>query len=226
MALLIIGLFLFSISVKALFLAVALSRLVFWVLTHERFWLLIQGGFIFFRALVIGSFIGFWLLALVLKFIIFLYELRLLFFSWVFRAIQRYCSSSTEYPPFTLEEELSSYLIYPNYTALIYFFAIGALISLALAIAPLVLTPPTASFEKNSAYECGFEPFTVKHEVFESHFLIVGILFLLFDLELIFLFPLAISGLAKGLISLLIVLPFLFILFFGFVFEWLRGALL
>lgn len=120
----------------------------------------------------------------------------------------------------------STYGFNPDYTTISYFILISALIALVLLILPLVLKPSTPSFEKNSSYECGFEPFVCKNESFESHFLIVGVLFLLFDLELIFLFPLVAIPTTVDLLVLVAVIPFLVILFFGFLFEWVRGALL
>lgn len=120
----------------------------------------------------------------------------------------------------------STYGFNPDYTTISYFILISALIASVLLILPLVLKPSTPSFEKNSSYECGFEPFVCKNESFESHFLIVGVLFLLFDLELIFLFPLVAIPTTVDLLVLVAVIPFLVILFFGFLFEWVRGALL
>ena len=114
----------------------------------------------------------------------------------------------------------------PDYSLISYFAIISTVIALALLILPLVIRPSTPGFEKNSSYECGFEPFVCKNEVFESHFLVVGVLFLLFDLELIFLFPLAKVPPNVGPLVAIAVLPFLSILFFGFIFEWVRGALL
>jgi NADH-quinone oxidoreductase subunit A len=82
-----------------------------------------------------------------------------------------------------------------------------------------VLKPAVSGFEKNSSYECGFEPFVCKNEVFESHFLVVGVLFLLFDLELIFLFPLGVVAPTYDYTVPLAVFPFLMVLLLGFVFE-------
>lgn len=120
----------------------------------------------------------------------------------------------------------STYTFLPNFSLIVYFAVISTAIALLLLALPLIIKPSTPGFEKNSSYECGFEPFVCKNEVFESHFLVVGVLFLLFDLELIFLFPLgAVAPTSHWLISFAI-LPFLGLLLIGFIFEWVRGALL
>lgn len=120
----------------------------------------------------------------------------------------------------------SSYSFLPNFSLIVYFAVISTVLALLLLVLPLLVKPSTPGFEKNSSYECGFEPFVCKNEVFESHFLVVGVLFLLFDLELIFLFPLgAVAPTSSWLVSFA-VLPFLGLLLIGFIFEWVRGALL
>lgn len=80
------------------------------------------------------------------------------------------------------------------------------------------------SSEKASAYECGFDPFEDARGVFDVRFYLVAILFILFDLEVAFLFPVVASPELDlfGSVSLII---FLFILTVGFFFEWLNGAL-
>lgn len=120
----------------------------------------------------------------------------------------------------------SSYSFLPNFGLISYFVVVSTVIALLLLILPFILKPGTPGFEKNSSYECGFEPFVCKNEVFESHFLVVGVLFLLFDLELIFLFPLGAVGPTTNWLVSFAVLPFLGLLLIGFIFEWVRGALL
>lgn len=112
-------------------------------------------------------------------------------FGTIFSAHSNYFSSVSgvvsDIPTFSY---FSSYSFLPNFSLIVYFAVISTVLALLLLVLPLLIKPSTPGFEKNSSYECGFEPFVCKNEVFESHFLVVGVLFLLFDLELIFLFPL------------------------------------
>lgn len=81
------------------------------------------------------------------------------------------------------------------------------------------------SIEKNSAYECGFETFSLNPIIknFEIEFLLIALLFLIFDLELIFLIPWVVNFTFIGIMGYLFILFFLFILLFGFLIEYLRG---
>ena len=79
--------------------------------------------------------------------------------------------------------------------------------------------------EKVSTYECGFEPFQDSRSKFEVKFYLVAILFIIFDLEIIFLFPWAVAFDQVGLFGFLSMMFFLFVLTIGFAYEWMRGAL-
>lgn len=79
--------------------------------------------------------------------------------------------------------------------------------------------------EKVSAYECGFQPFNDARGIFEVRFYLIGILFIIFDLELIFLFPWVYCFHSLGGISLISVSIFFLILILGFIVEWRKGAL-
>lgn len=79
--------------------------------------------------------------------------------------------------------------------------------------------------EKISPYECGFDPFSDTKARFEIRFYLVAILFIIFDLEIIFLFPWAVSLPNIGLFGFFVMLIFLVILSIGFCYEWLNGAL-
>ena len=79
--------------------------------------------------------------------------------------------------------------------------------------------------EKNSPYECGFEAFEDARMKFDVRYYLVAILFILFDLEIAFLFPWAVSLREVGLAGFVAVLIFLAILVVGFVYEWKKGAL-
>ena len=79
--------------------------------------------------------------------------------------------------------------------------------------------------EKQSAYECGFNPFGDARNKFEVRFYLVAILFIIFDLELLFLFPWIISFKGICLLGTWVIIFFLFILTIGFIYEWYEGAL-
>jgi len=80
-------------------------------------------------------------------------------------------------------------------------------------------------FEKLSAYECGFNPFEDAYGRFDIRFYLVAILFLIFDLEVIFLYPWCLSASILGSYIIWIIFSFLLILILGFLYEWKRGAL-
>lgn len=78
----------------------------------------------------------------------------------------------------------------PSFENILVYLLLSCVLVLLLFCLPSLLSPKTSfSFEKASAYECGFEPFVEEKEVFESHFIVVAVLFILFDLELLFIFP-------------------------------------
>lgn len=79
--------------------------------------------------------------------------------------------------------------------------------------------------EKISAYECGFDPFEDARLKFEIHFYLIAILFIIFDLEIAFLFPWAICLSVLGLSGFISMLFFLILLGIGFIYEWRQGAL-
>jgi NADH-quinone oxidoreductase subunit A len=88
-----------------------------------------------------------------------------------------------------------------------------------------IVGPNKPDKEKLSAYECGFEPFEDARVKFDVRFYLVAILFIIFDLEVAFLFPWAISLSLIGLVGYLSMMIFLLILTVGFVYEWKKGAL-
>lgn len=100
------------------------------------------------------------------------------------------------------------------------FFLLAATISFVLLVLPSLLSPRRLfSGEKVSAYECGFEPFQVSEEIVEQHFIVVAILFIIFDLELIFIFPWAVSLTHSGDSSFILMLVFLALLGLGLIYE-------
>jgi NADH-quinone oxidoreductase subunit A len=93
------------------------------------------------------------------------------------------------------------------------------LLTFLLFFVAFLVSDKNSSFEKLSPYECGFEPFSDSHSVFNVQFFIVGILFMVFDLELIFLFPWVLNIGSLGLHSFCIMFFFLFLLNVGFIYE-------
>jgi len=88
-----------------------------------------------------------------------------------------------------------------------------------------ILVLRIADIEKLSAYECGFSPFETTHTNFEVRYFLVALLFILFDLEVSFLFPWVMLGIYNDFFSYTIGIIYLYILTLGFVYEWRRGAL-
>ena len=84
---------------------------------------------------------------------------------------------------------------------------------------------PTNDYEKHSAYECGFEPFGDARSFFDIHFYTIGLLFIIFDLEIVFLIPFAINVEHTTTISYLNFVIFILILIIGFYYEWALGLL-
>ena len=103
------------------------------------------------------------------------------------------------------------------------------LVGLAVGVAPMVLGkllgPSRPDPEKLSPYECGFEAFEDSRMKFDVRYYLVAILFILFDLEIAFLFPWAVVVNEIGLPGYLAMMLFLGILVVGFVYEWMKGAL-
>jgi NADH:ubiquinone oxidoreductase subunit 3 (subunit A) len=103
------------------------------------------------------------------------------------------------------------------------FFAIA--ISFILFLLFYLIIYRHNEFEKISAYECGFNPFEDAYGRFDIKFYLVAILFLIFDLEVVFLFPWCVSLSYFQLFNFWVMLIFLLILTLGFIYEWRRGAL-
>ena len=112
-----------------------------------------------------------------------------------------------------------------DYILILIFIVIGAGMALAMYLLSKILSPSSPDSEKLSAYECGFEPFEDSRLEFDVRFYLVAILFIIFDLEIAFLFPWAISLGNTGLLGFSSMMIFLFILTIGFIYEWKKGAL-
>ena len=104
-------------------------------------------------------------------------------------------------------------------------FGVALLLSIGFIFLNFVVAPKNPDPEKLSAYECGFEPFNDSRMEFDVRFYLVAILFIIFDLEIAFLFPWAISLGKIGIFGFVSMMIFLFILTVGFIYEWKKGAL-
>ena len=112
-----------------------------------------------------------------------------------------------------------------EYLPILIFIGIGGVIGLALLVAPFVIAPSKPDPEKLSAYECGFNAFDDARMKFDVRFYLVSILFIIFDLEVAFLFPWAITLTKTGLFAFWSMVVFLGVLTIGFIYEWKKGAL-
>jgi NADH-quinone oxidoreductase subunit A len=112
-----------------------------------------------------------------------------------------------------------------EYMPILIFLAIAIALALIIVVASLLVAPQRPDREKLSAYECGFEPFEDARGRFDVRFYLVAILFIIFDLEVAFLFPWAVSLGNIGLFGFWSMIVFLTVLTVGFVYEWRKGAL-
>jgi len=112
-----------------------------------------------------------------------------------------------------------------NYFPILMFILVGFGVGLGPLILGKLVSPHKPDAEKNSPYECGFEAFGDARMKFDVRYYLVAILFILFDLEIAFLFPWAVALPDIGLFGFLAMMVFLFVLVVGFVYEWKKGAL-
>ena len=112
-----------------------------------------------------------------------------------------------------------------HYLPILIFLAVGAGLGGVLIVLGFLLGPRRPSAEKLAPYECGFEAFEDSRMKFDVRYYLVAILFILFDLEIAFLFPWAVALRSIGHFGIVSMLVFLAILVVGFVYEWKRGAL-
>ena len=112
-----------------------------------------------------------------------------------------------------------------EYLPILIFFGIAIGLSAVMILASYIVGPQKPDSEKISAYECGFEPFEDARGRFDVRFYLVAILFIIFDLEVAFLFPWAISLGEIGMFGFWSMVVFLGILTVGFIYEWKKGAL-
>ena len=117
------------------------------------------------------------------------------------------------------------YIVLGNYFPILLFILVGLAVGVVPLILGKILAPSNPDSEKNSPYECGFEAFEDARMKFDVRYYLVAILFILFDLEIAFLFPWAVALDGIGLYGLFAMAPFLLILVVGFIYEWKKGAL-
>lgn len=112
-----------------------------------------------------------------------------------------------------------------DYLPLIIFIGVALVIGLALLAAPFIVAISNPDPEKVSAYECGFTAFDDARMKFDVRFYLVAILFIIFDLEVAFLFPWAVAFKEVGAFGYWSMMAFLAVLTIGFIYEWRKGAL-
>jgi NADH-quinone oxidoreductase subunit A len=112
-----------------------------------------------------------------------------------------------------------------DYLPLAVFIGVASAIGLALMVAPFLVAVRNPDPEKVSAYECGFNAFDDARMKFDVRFYLVSILFIIFDLEVAFLFPWAVAFKEVGLFGFWSMMIFLGVLTVGFIYEWRKGAL-
>ena len=112
-----------------------------------------------------------------------------------------------------------------QYLPIVIFLGIAAVIGIAFMLAAALLAPKAPDPEKLSAYECGFNAFDDARMKFDVRFYLVSILFIIFDLEVAFLFPWAVTLGKIGMFGFWSMMVFLGVLTVGFIYEWKKGAL-
>lgn len=112
-----------------------------------------------------------------------------------------------------------------TYLPILIFLAIAIGLAMVMVVIPYIVALKKPDAEKLSSYECGFEPFSEARGRFDVKFYLVAILFIIFDLEIAFLFPWAISLGSIGIFGFWSMFVFLVVLTIGFVYEWKQGAL-
>ena len=112
-----------------------------------------------------------------------------------------------------------------EYLPVLVFLGVGFVVAVVLLVLGALLSPHRPDEAKDSPFECGFEAFEDARMKFDVRYYLVAILFIIFDLEIAFLFPWAIVLDKIGLFGLIAMGVFLGILIIGFIYEWKKGAL-
>jgi NADH-quinone oxidoreductase subunit A len=112
-----------------------------------------------------------------------------------------------------------------QYLAILIFIGVGLALAVMIVLVSFIAARQKPDSEKLSPYECGFEPFADARSKFDVRYYLVSILFIIFDLEVAFLFPWAVSLGSIGMLGFWSMIVFLLVLTVGFVYEWRKGAL-
>ncbi len=112
-----------------------------------------------------------------------------------------------------------------QYLPILLFIMVGVAVGVIPQVLGYILGPNRPDAAKNSAFECGFEAFEDARMKFDVRYYLVAILFILFDLEIAFLFPWAVALKDVGVVGFWSVMIFLALLTVGFAYEWKKGAL-
>lgn len=116
-------------------------------------------------------------------------------------------------------------VLFKEYSIILIFLVASTFLSIIIFLLSYFLTPQNSDQEKVSAYECGFNPFDDARTTFDIRFYLVAILFLIFDLEISFLFPWSVVLNNLSNVGFWVMIVFLIILTVGFIYEWFKGAL-
>jgi NADH:ubiquinone oxidoreductase subunit 3 (subunit A) len=116
-------------------------------------------------------------------------------------------------------------LIWSEYTIILIYIIIGVLLSIVILALSYIIAKQEADNEKISAYECGFSPFDDARNKFDVKFYLVAIMFIIFDLEVTYLFPWVMVLNKISYYGYWSMFWFLVILTIGFIYEWMKGAL-
>jgi NADH-quinone oxidoreductase subunit A len=138
--------------------------------------------------------------------------------AWRYR--DRFAALSAQHGIGRLMEDLLS-----EYLPILIFIGLATSIACAMLVGSLVVASQKPDPEKLSPYECGFEPFEDARGRFDVRFYLVAILFIIFDLEVAFLFPWAVAFGDVGMFGFWSMIVFLSVLTIGFIYEWRKGAL-
>ncbi len=114
---------------------------------------------------------------------------------------------------------------YSGYSSFFYYVIISFIICNIILLLCYILSGNNLYYEKSSGYECGFDPFSDAREPFYVKFYLIAILFIIFDVEIIYFFPFIFSIVQISYIGLFVMYIFLVILGIGFMYEWKKGSL-
>lgn len=116
-------------------------------------------------------------------------------------------------------------IIVSDYILIFYYFIISLFLSIILFILPFFYSFFKKDLEKLESYECGFSPFEDSRQEFEVRFYLISILFLIFDLEIMYLLPWSLIFFYLDITALIIMYFFFFLIILGLIYEWINGAL-